>query len=131
MGWCAVWRHPRLAAYWPSAASITTSLGAAPDFHHGLLGEAIQDYDKAISIMRMGAYHGPPGIGDGHFFRAVARCVQHDWREAKTDIEAARTEGVLVASSFRKIVGGVAKFEANYGLRMPSDVATMLYVDER
>ena len=97
----------------------------------GPLAEAIQDYDKAISIMRMGAYYGPPGIGDGHFFRAVARCVQHDWREAKTDLEAARTEGVLVASSFRNIVGGVAKFEADYGLRMPSAVATMLYVDER
>ena len=95
------------------------------------LDEAIQDYDKAISIMRMGAYHGPTGIRDGHFFRAVAHCVQHDWCEAKTDLQAARTEAVLVASSFRNIVGGVAKFEADYGLRMPSDVATMLYVAER
>ena len=97
----------------------------------GSLAEAIQDYDKAISIMQMGSFYGPPGIGDGHFFRAVARCVQHEWREAKTDLEAARTEGVLVASSFLNIVGGVAKFEADYGLRMPSAVATMLYVDER
>ena len=97
----------------------------------GSLDRAIQDYDKAISIMRMGAYYGPTGIGDGHFFRAVARCVQHNWREAKTDLEAARTEGVLVASSFRNIAGGVAKFEADYGLRLPSDVATMLYVEER
>ena len=96
----------------------------------GLLNEAIQDYDQAIAIMRMGAYHGRTGIEDGHFVRAVARCAQHDWREAKTDLEAARTEGVLIASSFRNIVGGVAKFEADYGLRMPSDVATILYVDE-
>ena len=97
----------------------------------GSLDEAIQDYDKAISIIGGPTYYGPPGIGDAHFFRAVARCVQHDWREAKTDLETARTEGVLVASSFRNIVGGVAKFEADYSLRMRSDVATMLYVDER
>ena len=58
----------------------------------GFLQEAIQDFDKAISIIRMGPYSGPTGIGDGHFFHAVARCIQQDWYEAKTDLQSARTE---------------------------------------
>ena len=33
---------------------------------------------------------------------------------------------MLVASSFRNIVSGVAKFEVDCGLRMPSDVETIV-----
>ena len=94
----------------------------------GSLDKATQDFDTAISIMRMGAFRRLAGPGDGHFFRAVARCVQDDWVGAKADLESARKEGVLFASSFRNICGGVAKFEAEHGLRVPSDVATMLHV---
>ena len=95
---------------------------------NGSLEEAIRDFDAAIAIMRTGAYRGPTGVGDGHFSRAVARCARRDWVVAKGDLEAARQEGVLVASSFRAIYGGVPGFEAEYDLRMPSVVATMLYV---
>ncbi len=94
----------------------------------GSLAEAIRDFDAAIAIMRTGVYHGPTGVGDGLFFRAVARCARQDWVEAKGDLEAARQEGVLVASSFKAICGSVPGFEADYDLRMPSVVATMLYV---
>ena len=94
----------------------------------GSLEEAIRDFDQAIAVMRMGAYRGPIGVGDGHFYRAVARCTRQEWGEAKRDLEAAREEGVLVASSFRAICGGIPGFEADHDLRLPSDVATMLYV---
>ncbi len=91
------------------------------------LEEAIRDFDAAIAIMNMGAYYGPIGVGDGRFCRAVARCIQEDWLEAKDDLKAARQEGVLVASSFRAICGGVPRFEADCDIRVPSVVATMLY----
>ena len=94
----------------------------------GSLEEAIRDFDAAIAIMRTGAYTCLTGVGDGRFCRAVARCARRDWVEAKGDLEAARQEGVLVASSFRNSCGGVPGFEAEYDLRMPSVVATMLYV---
>ena len=91
----------------------------------GSLEEAIRDFDAAIAIMRTGVYDGPTRVGDGLFFRAVARCAREDWVKAKGDLEAARQEGVLVASSFRAIRDGRPGFE---DLTMPSDVATMLHV---
>ena len=94
----------------------------------GALEEAIRDFDAAIAIMDMGSYRELTGIGDGQFYRAVARCVQADWLGAKGDLEAARQAGVLVASSFRNIYGVVPEFEARYDVRVPSVVATMLYV---
>ena len=94
----------------------------------GSLGDAIRDFDAAIGIMRRGADGRLIRVGDGHFARAVARCARRDWVEAKGDLEAARQEGVLVVASFRAICGGIPGFEAQYDLRMPSVVATMLHV---
>ena len=91
----------------------------------GALEQAIEDLDTAIT--RMSAMGGGIGVGDGHFYRAVARCAQQDWREAKGDFETARQKGVLVASSFCAIFGGVLDFEARYGVRIPSDLATILH----
>ena len=91
----------------------------------GSLERAIEDLDTAIARMRVrGSWIGD---GDGHFYRAVARCARQDWGEAKSDFETARQEGVLVASLFRAIFGGVPDFEARYDVRIPSDLATMLH----
>ena len=94
----------------------------------GSLEEATRDYDTAISMMARGAFRGHAQPGDGYFFRAVARCAKKDWAAARADFEAARKEGVLFASSFRNICGSVAKFEADFDLKVPSEVATMLHV---
>ena len=91
----------------------------------GSLDRAIEDFDAAIARMRVRG--SGIGDGDGHFYRAVARCARQDWGEAKSDFETARQEGVLVASSFRAIFGGVSDFEARYDVRIPSDLATMLH----
>ena len=92
--------------------------------------KAIRDFDAAVALLSIRAYGGGDliGRGDGHLYRAIARCARRDWVGARSDLEAARQEGVLVASSFRKICGGVPRFEADQDLRMPSVVATMLYV---
>ena len=116
------------------AVSLNPTLAAAfidrgnSHLEGGSLEEATRDFDQAIAVMRMGAYRGPIGVGDGHYYRAVAQCARQVWGEAKRDLEAARDEGVLVASSFRAICGGIPGFEADHDLRLPSDVATMLYV---
>ena len=94
----------------------------------GSLEQATCDYDTAISMMRMGAFRQLAQPGDGYFFRAVSLCIRRDWAAAGGDFESARSEGVLVASSFRNICGGVAAFEAAYDLEVPSDIATMLHV---
>ena len=91
----------------------------------GSLDRAIEDLDAAIARMRVGG--SGIGDGDGHFYRAVARCAQQDWEEAKSDFETARQKGVLVASSFCAIFGNVPDFRARYGVRIPSDLATMLH----
>ena len=94
----------------------------------GSLEEAIRDFDAAIASTNRRNDRVPIGAGDGYFFRAVARCAQRDWVDAKGDLEAARQEGVLVASSFRGSCGGIRRFEAEHAVRMPSLVATMLHV---
>ena len=91
----------------------------------GSLDRAIEDLDTVIAHMRV--RDSGIGDGDGHFYRAVARCAWQDWGEAKSDFEAARQKGVLVASSFCAIFGGVPDFEARYGVRIPSDLATILH----
>ena len=92
------------------------------------LEEAIKNFDEAVSILRMLRQLSSFGAGDGLFHRAVARCVQQDWAAAKADFEEAKAGGVLVASSFHGVRGGVQRFEAQHCLRMPSAIATMLYV---
>ena len=91
----------------------------------GSLDRAIEDLDTVIARMRVKS--SGIGDGDGYFYRAVARCARQDWGEAKSDFETARQKGVLVASSFCAIFGGVPDFEARYGVRVPSDLATMLH----
>ena len=94
----------------------------------GSLDRAIEDLGAAIARMSvMSAGAGAIGDGDGHFYLAVARCARQDWGEAKSDFETARQKGVLVASSFHAIFDGVPAFEARYGVRIPSDLATMLH----
>ena len=92
----------------------------------GALDRAIEDLDKA-AIARMPGRGSGIEDGDGHFYRAVTRCARQDWGEAKGDFQTARQKGVLVASSFCAIFGGVPDFEARYGVRIPSDLATILY----
>ena len=94
----------------------------------GSLDQAIRDLDSAILIMKTMAYSGRIGVGDGYFYRAVARCVRQEWAEAKGDFEAARRDGVLVASSFRKIYGGVQAFQDERRVALPSVVRTILHV---
>ena len=142
----AVAYHGRGNAYWQQGsadralADWEKALRLKPDLPAALidrgnahregaaLEEAIRDFNAAIAIMNMGSYRELTGIGDGQFYRAVARCIQADWLGAKGDLEAARQEEVLVASSFRNIYGGVPGFEARYDVRVPSVVKTMLYV---
>ena len=93
---------------------------------NGALEDAIRDFSAALGQSRSGSKY--TWFRDGHFYRALARCIQNDWSGAQRDLESARREGLRVASSFRNIFGGVARFEAEYDLRMPSITATMLYV---
>ena len=57
----------------------------------GSLEQAIEDLDTAIA--RMSAMGSGIWGGDGHFYRAVARCARKDWEEAKSDFETARQKG--------------------------------------
>ena len=91
----------------------------------GSLDRALEDLNTAIARMRVRGSR--IGDGDGHFYRAVVRCARQDWGEAKSDFETARQTGVLVASSFCAIFGGVPDFEARYGVQIPSDLATILH----
>ena len=93
---------------------------------NGALEDAIRDFSAAVGRSRSGSQY--TWFRDGHFYRAVARCIQNNWPGAESDLERARREGLRVASSFRHIFGGVAEFEADYDVRMPPIVTTMLYV---
>lgn len=94
----------------------------------GLVEDAVRDFDAVIAgtkVMSMYTW-----FRDGHFFRAVARCIQRDWRAAEVDFERARRGGLRVASSFRNVLGGVDGFEGDYSIRLPSLIKTQLYVRE-
>ena len=93
---------------------------------NGSLGAAIEDFNAAMAGSRCGSSY--TWFRDAHFFRGLARCIQRDWVAAEGDLERARRERLRVASSFRNIFGSVTKFETDYNLKIPSLIATQLYV---
>ena len=93
---------------------------------NGSLGDAIEDFNAAMAGSRSGSRY--TWFRDAHFYRGLARCIQRDWPAAECDLECARREGLRVASSFRNIFGSVAKFEADYNLKIPSLITTQLYL---
>ncbi len=95
---------------------------------NGSLEEALTDYDEAISTGLVAGNRQVTSVGDRHFYRAIARCALEDWEGMKEDIIVARRDGILVASSFRNILGDVPTFEAEYGVRVPSHIVTELHV---
>ena len=94
----------------------------------GSAENAVRDFDAATAGSRVVSRY--TWFRDGHFFRAVARCIQKDWRAAEADLELARRGGLRVASSFRNVFGGVERFEGDYVLKLPSLIKTQLYVRE-
>ena len=111
----------------PNLASALIDRGNA--FREGRsLEKAMQDLDAAVLVTSNSSATQPTRVRDARFYRAVARCANEDWKGAQTDFTEAREEGVLVASSFQNAVGSIPRFEAEYGIRVPSILATMLYV---
>ena len=94
----------------------------------GSVKDAIRDYEAAMQGSTRGSNYA--WFRDGHFYRAVARCIQKEWRGAEADLELAREQGLRVALSFRNIFGGVERFEGDHGLKLPSLITTQLYVGE-
>ena len=94
----------------------------------GSAENAVRDFDAVTAGSQVVSRY--TWFRDGHFFRAVARCIQKDWRAAETDLELARRGGLRVASSFRNVFGGVERFEGDYVLKLPSLIKTQLYVHE-
>ena len=94
----------------------------------GLVEDAVRDFDDVVAGSRVHSRY--TWFRDGHFFRAVARCTQKNWRAAEADFARARQGGLRVASSFRNVFGGVETFEDDNDLRLPSVIKTQLYVRE-
>ena len=93
---------------------------------HGSLKDAVRNFSAVIGRSSKGSQY--TWFRDALFFRAVARCIEKDWLAAESDLELARREGLRVASSFRNVFGSVAKFEADYNLKITSLIATQFYV---
>ena len=89
--------------------------------------EAAKHFEVAVD-RGGGGYHGAVSFMDSRFYRAASLCVHQDWDRAREDFQDARKVGLRVARSFRNIFGGVAKFEREYGLRLPSMVKGELHV---
>ena len=66
----------------------------------------------------MSLYLSAASKSTAHEYRTFSVAI---WGKAKSDFETARQTGVLVASSFCAIFGGVPDFEARYGVQIPSD----------
>ena len=92
----------------------------------GQLEAAVRDFGAVVSDTREASRH--TWYRDGHFFRAVARCIQENWFDAEEDFVRARRGGLRTALSFRNVFGGVERFEENYSLKLPSVIKTQLYV---
>ena len=102
----------------------------------GSVDAAIGDFEAAMAGSR-GVGPGEPPLRsrytwfrDGRFFRAVAHCMQRDWRRAEADLKSARQAGLRVAQSFRSKFGGVERFERECGVKLPSTIRTQLHVRE-
>lgn len=95
----------------------------------GLLEEAIRDFNAVISGTQERDRY--TWYRDGHFFRALTRCIQTQWHDAAEDFDRARRGGLRVARSFQNIFGGIEKFEEDNDLNLLAVVKTHLYVPDR
>ncbi|MDE0000535.1 MAG: FRG domain-containing protein [Rhodospirillaceae bacterium] len=94
----------------------------------GLLDDAVRDFDVVLVGTRVTSMY--TWFRDGHFFRAVAGCIQREWDAAEADFVRARQGGLRVASSFRSVFGGIERFEGEYDIMVPSSIKTQLYFCE-
>ena len=95
---------------------------------HGEVEKALKHFESGIGSKEWAERREETESPEGHLYRAMMFCASRDWEAARNDLEIARRGGLLVASSFQNICGGVACFEAEHGGRLPSDIATTLYV---
>ena len=97
----------------------------ARGFIYGSQGKhdlSIADSTKAIEI---NPYH--PGA---YYNRACVRLHLEEWKEAKSDLTAAKDMGLDIVALFRQYTKSVANFEQRTGIELPEDIAEMLTENE-
>ena len=84
----------------------------------GKVDLAIQDFNEAIKLK--------PKFAEAHYALGFARLVSQEWNEAKSDLTAAKNEGLDIVATFRRYNGSVSDFERIFEVKLPEDIAAML-----
>ena len=80
---------------------------------------AIEDFTKAIEFN--------PDDAQSYYFRGFVRLYLEEWKEAKSDLIAARENGKDIITSFQKVFSHVDDFKGRNGSNLPEEIATILY----
>ena len=88
----------------------------------GKLGQAIQDFTRAIKIK--------PTLADAYYPRGLAWLYLQKWQEARSDLTDAKDMGFDIVASFRRFDKSIADFEQRTGFKLPEDIAAMLTENE-
>ena len=84
----------------------------------GNYDHAIEDGNKAVELK--------PDYPEAYSNRGEAWLHLQEWEKARSDLTAARERGVDIIASFHNDYESVADFEQKNGVKLPSDLATML-----
>ena len=101
----------------PDDAGIYYARGLAY-YNQGGYEHAIEDWTKAIELN--------PKLAEAYYARGLVRLALKRWKEAKSDLTAARESGFDLVGTLRFYAQSVADFEQKFGITLPEDIAAML-----
>ena len=84
----------------------------------GEYNQAIENYDKVIELN--------PNYISAYYRRGVAWLHLQEWERAKSDLTTTRDRRIDITIVFRNAFGSVENFERISGIRLPTDIATLL-----
>ena len=92
----------------------------------GEFGCAIKDFNEAIQARAIAMQTANFEYGIAYYQRGIARLHLAEYDEARTDLIAAKAQGVNILNEFRRDCGSIADFQRQRGIVLPDDIAEML-----
>ena len=106
----------------PDDADAYYNRGAAYS-DKGARDSALKDYNNSIELN--------PELAVAYFSRGMYWLQSLKWREAKSDLIAAKSTGLDIIATFRSVYGSVEAYERINQVKLPDDIGVMLTQQRR
>ena len=111
--------------------TLSKSIWLTPDYDFAYLIRALcyaiqGDYQRSITDYETVLDLNTNLAVNARFHRGIEFLKLQDWHAAKSDLLAAKENGMDIVAAFRDYYRNVLHFEQKYGVNLPQDIAAML-----